>query len=104
MGRIERKDISRANEFNSDVVTWETRYEHVPMGIEPLRGAEREAAQQRVAETVYRVVFHYLPEVDQTDRIVDEETGEIFEILEIIDPSTRGRTLELTCTRGMTDG
>lgn len=102
--RIERRVVTKVAGLNSDRVTWETRYEHVPAGIEPLRAREVEQAAQTKGETTVRIVFYYLPGVVQTDRFVDEETGDVYEVVEPIDPNSRHRTLEVVCTRGMTDG
>ena len=68
--------------------------------IEPLQTREYFAAQQANAEITLRVVIRYRDDVDADWRVVDQATGQAYQVVGLpIDPDRRRRELHLMCRR-----
>ena len=68
--------------------------------IEPLRSREYFAAQQTNAEITLRVVIRHRDDVDADWRVVDQATGQAYQVVGLpIDPDMRRRELHLMCRR-----
>lgn len=103
-GTIQQPVRAKAGSLNATTVTWTTVYARVPMGIEPLRGHELVDNAQRQAATDTRIVLRYLPNITHGWRVVDDKTGDIYDIAGIVNENNRNRLLELDCTKGLRDG
>jgi SPP1 family predicted phage head-tail adaptor len=95
---------TKSGDFNATTVQWTDLYTSVAAGIEPARGRELEASNQRRGATDVRIVMRYLPDVTQACRIVDDATGDVYDIDGIVNENNRNRWLELQCTKGLTNG
>jgi len=93
---LQSKTIAK-NTYGEDDITW-TDEATVWASIEPLRGQEYLEARQEQADINARVRLRYYPNVKTYWRVkyVDRESNtRYFDILSVIEPLTRGESLNL---------
>lgn len=91
------KAVTSRNDFGEDVYSW-VDVVSVACQVKPLAGREMQAAQQRWAESKYRIVQHYVPGMERAERgawFVDGEYRYL-DILDINDRAGIGRVMEIT--------
>ena len=96
---IKRLEVTK-DEFNADIESWvdaATVWAH----IEPLRGREYWQAKQVVAEVTGRITIRYLTGIDEKMRVV--YGNKIYNILAVINPEERNRTLQLLVREVLND-
>lgn len=83
-------------------IDWADVYADVPAEVLSGPGREVAADQTTIAETDARINFAWLPDVDQSMRVI--WGGQPFNILSIDLDRTARRELRLRCKSGATDG
>lgn len=81
---------------------WVDVYADVPAEVLTGPGRETTADQTTIAQTDARINFGWLPDVDQTFRVVWQ--GQRYNILSIEQDRTARREIRLRCVFGPTDG
>lgn len=93
-----RVTIQRLTETRDDagglVPTW-TDYAQVFASVEPLRGREFFAGQEKQSRVDTRIRIRYLADVTPKMRV--EYGAHVYEIVNIIDPEMRHQEMQLMC-------
>lgn len=99
---IQRQYQSQDSTSGDVEISWEDVYASVP--CEVLTGSGRESidAATKTASTDARILMRWLPNIDESMRVVWE--GQAFDISAIAYDRTATRDIRLMCVKGKTDG
>ena len=87
--------------FGQAIKTWST-FSQPFASVEPLQGREFFSANQFASEVTVRIRLHYLTGVTTKMRVSFDDR--IYNIQSVINPSERGREMQLMCSEGVNDG
>lgn len=90
---LQKKEIT-VDELKQQTENW-TDIASVWAAIEPLSGREYFAARQLNEEVSVKITIRYRDDVTSDNRLVFN--NKVFEVLSVIDPRERGKTLILMC-------
>lgn len=99
---IQRQVPTQDSDTGDVLLDWADVWADVPAEVLTGPGREVRADQSTVAETDLRVMFRWLPDVDQSMRVMWE--GNPYDILSIELDRTARREIRLRCKTGATDG
>lgn len=88
------------DQYNADIESWVDLI-NVWAYIEPLRGREYWQAKQVVAEVTGRITIRYFAGIDEKMRVVYGD--KTYNILAVINPEERNRTLQLLVKEVLND-
>ncbi len=94
---------TESQDLNTGEVTndWAT-FATVRAGVEPLKGREFFASQERQSEVEVRIVIRYLEGVESTMRVLFD--SRYYAIKSVINKDERNREMELMCAQGVLSG
>lgn len=99
---LQRQFNSQDSNTGENHVSWENAYVNVAAEVLTGPGRESVVSATKTAETDARMNFRWLPDIDQSMRVVWD--GKHYDISGIEYDRTARREIRLTCKQGLTDG
>lgn len=94
---IQEKAPTTQNQYGEEVPSWST-VATVWAAIEPLKGREYLEGKQAAAEVSTRIRIRYQPGITITPAMRIQAGSTIYGILDVINPSSADRELQMMCT------
>ena len=93
---VENKDST-----GQPIRSYSTFADNVWARVSPLRGLEMNRANEKFAVATTEIEIRYLPGVEETMRVLHENT--FYDIIDVLDVDMRHINMILTCKSGLSD-